>query len=89
VLEPVDLLVDGRVHAIVAMAHADGKNAAEEIEILVAIGVIHELVFGARDHQRLLVVMEDRRKKELLAREDNFVFSHRQLALLSQAAEWP
>ena len=51
--------VDLGVDLVVAVADADGHDAAEEIQILVAVGVPDILVLGARDDQRLLVEMED------------------------------
>jgi hypothetical protein len=59
VLEAVHLLVHARVHALVAVADADGDDAAEEIQVAVAVGVPHVLVLGAIDDERLRVVVED------------------------------
>ena len=39
-------------------------------------GVVDELVFGARDYERLAVVMEDCRKQVFLAGEQDFVGIH-------------
>ena len=54
VLQLVDLLVNLSIHRLVAMADADGDDAAEEIQILIAVGVPDELILGVRDDQRLL-----------------------------------
>jgi hypothetical protein len=45
------------------MPHTDGDDAAEEIQVLVIVGVIDELVFGALHHQRRIEVVEYRRKQ--------------------------
>jgi len=47
VLRPVDLLVNPGIHFFIAVADADGENAVEKIQILVAVGVVNKLVFGA------------------------------------------
>ncbi len=46
VLQLVDLRVNLGVHLVVAMADADGDDAAEEIQILVAVGIPDVLIFG-------------------------------------------
>jgi hypothetical protein len=58
------------------MAHAYGDDAAEEIEVLVAVGIPHVLILGARDYERFFVEVEDAREEEFLVRENDFVFSH-------------
>ena len=63
-------------HLIVAMAHADGENAAEEVQILVAVRVPDELIFGMIQNQRLLEVMEDGREQKILIGENDFFFGH-------------
>ena len=65
------------VNLIVAVADADGDDAAEEIEILVAVGVPDVLIFRARHDQRLLEIMKDRREKEFFIGKNDFVFCHR------------
>ena len=52
------LLGDFLIHCFVAMAHADGDDAAEEIQVLIAVGVPNELIFGAFDDQGFLEIME-------------------------------
>src|ERR1039457_5850121 len=69
VLQGVHLGVDGAIHTVVAVAHTDGEDATEEIQIRASGGVVDELVFGARDYERLAVVMEDCRKQVFLAGE--------------------
>ena len=66
---------------VVAVADADGDDAAEEIEVLVAIGVPDVLIFGMRDDQRFLEVMEDRREEEFFLREKDFLFRHELMPL--------
>ena len=46
--------MDFGIDPIVAMADADGEDATEEIEILVAIGIPDKLVFGAVSYTHLL-----------------------------------
>ena len=76
VLQRIHLRVELRVDAVVAVADADRHDAAEEIEILVAVGVPDVLVLGARDHQRLLVIVKDRGKQKLPIGQDDFVLGH-------------
>ena len=66
--------MDLGVHLVVAVADADGDDAAEEIEVLVAVGVPDVLILGARDDQRFLEVMEDGGEEEFLVGEDDFFF---------------
>src|SRR5687767_6837717 len=75
-LERIELLVDFRVDCLIAVADAHGDNAPEEIEVLVSIGIPNILVLGARNHQRLLIKVEDAREQEFLIRENNFGFCH-------------
>ena len=76
VLEFIELGMDFGIDFIVTMADADGEDATEEIEILVAIGIPDELVFGAFDDERVFEIVEDRREEEFFLREDDFLFSH-------------
>jgi len=69
---PMNLTVD----RLVAVPHADGENAAEEIQIRPAIGVLNELILGAGNHQRLAVVVKDRWKQEFPAGNSDLVLSH-------------
>jgi hypothetical protein len=76
VLQLIDLGVNAAVHEVVAVADADGDDAAEEIEVLVAIGIPNVLIFGMRDDQRFPEVIEDRREEEFFLREKDFLFRH-------------
>ena len=76
VLERVELLVDFGVHLLVAVADAHGDDAAEEVEILVAVGVPDVLVLGAVDDQRLFVIVEDGGEEEFLIGKNDLVFGH-------------
>jgi hypothetical protein len=49
VLKLLHLFDDFAVHRLITVPHADGDDAAEKIEILIAIGVPNELILGARD----------------------------------------
>ena len=75
-LQLIHLRVHRRVHPVVAVADADRQNAAEEIQVLVAVGVPDELILGAREHQRFAIVVEHRRKQAFLIRQNDFVFGH-------------
>ena len=68
-------LVDLGVHLLVAVADADGDDAAEEVEVLVAVGVPDILILGAGDDQGLLEEMEDGGEEEFLVGKDHFLFS--------------
>jgi len=50
VLQPVDLRAHLAGNLRIAVAHGDGKDAAEEIEILVAFHVPEVLHFAAVGH---------------------------------------
>ena len=76
VLQGINLLVDLGVDLVVAMAHAHGDDPAEEVQVLIAVGVPDILILGARDDQRLLIVMKDGGEEEFLISENDFVFSH-------------
>ena len=52
-LQLIHLRVNRRVHPVIAVADAHRQDAAEEIQILVAVRIPDELVLGPRDHQRL------------------------------------
>ena len=76
VLQSVDLLVNPGIHFLVAMSDANGENAAEKVQILVAVSVVNILVFGARNHQRFLVVVEDGGEQKFLVCEKDLFFCH-------------
>jgi hypothetical protein len=76
VLQRIQLLVNFCVDLVVAMAHAHRHDAAQEIQVLIAIRIPEVLILGARNHQRLLIEVEDRGKQKLLIGKNNFVFGH-------------
>src|SRR5205814_1482004 len=66
VLEGVVLPVDRGVHLLVAVAERDGEDPAEEVEVLLAGGVVEVAALAARERERLLVVVDGRGEQELL-----------------------
>src|ERR1035441_6983903 len=50
VLQGVHLAVDLGVDLLIAVAHADGDDAAQKIQVLIAVRVPDVLIFGARYH---------------------------------------
>ncbi len=74
VAELDELILNLAGHGLVAVADADGDDAAEEIEVLIAVGVPDMLVLGVGDDEGLLVVMEDGGEKEFFVGEDYFFF---------------
>src|SRR6266852_2150187 len=68
--------MDLAIHFVVAMADADGDNAAEEIEILIPVCIPDVLVLAARNHQRVFVVMKNGRIKVVSMSEQNLFFGH-------------
>ena len=72
----VDLRVYFLVYGFIAVAHAHRNDAAEEVEILVAVRIPDVLIFRVRDDQRFFEVMEDRREKKLPLGEKDFLFRH-------------
>jgi hypothetical protein len=59
------------------MTDADGDDAAEKVQVLIAVHVPNVLVSSVRDDQRLLEVMKDARKKVLALSEKDLLFRHR------------
>ena len=49
----------------IAMADADGQDAAEEIQEFLAVGVIDILILGMIDDQRLVIVSRDAAKIDI------------------------
>ncbi len=89
VLHGLQLLHDLPGYGRVGMADADGHDAAEEIQILVAVGIPDELVPGARQHQGSLVVVKHRGEDVLLLREYDFIFGHTvRTSFLQVSAPW-
>ncbi len=76
VLQAIDLRVQLPVHVLIAVADADGDDAAEEIQILIAVGVPDVLILGPRNNERFLVVVEDGRKEVVAVRENDLFFGH-------------
>jgi len=76
VFELVDLGVNLFIDLVVAVADTDGYDAAEEIEILIAVDVPDVLVFGVGNDEGFLEVMEDRGKEEFFLREEDLLFGH-------------
>ena len=58
------------------MADADGHDAAQEIEKLLALDVPNILALGMVDHHRVLEVGGDAVEKVFLLFANDFVFSH-------------
>ena len=58
-LDLVSLRVDRLGHLVVAMTDADRENAAEEIQILFAVGIEHRVILGVVDDQGFVVVSRD------------------------------
>ena len=48
VLQRIELLMHLGIHLIVAVADADGDDSAEEIQVLVAVGIPDILIFRVR-----------------------------------------
>ena len=77
VLHLMGLLVNGAGDFVVAVADADRENAAEEIQILLALNVIDVLILRMFDHQRLVIVRRHAREQILLLLLENFFFVHK------------
>ncbi len=75
-LNLVSLLVDRLGDSIVAVADADGENAAEEVEKLPPVGVINVLILRVVDHQRLVVISGHAREEIFFLLFEDFVFVH-------------
>ena len=65
VLHFVGLLVDRLGYFVVAMADADREDAAEKVQILLAVGVVDVLILGMIDDQRLVVISRDAARKDI------------------------
>jgi hypothetical protein len=59
VLQRARLALDGAHHPRVAVAEGDGDDAAEEVEVLLAVGVEEPLALAPHEGQRLLVIGRD------------------------------
>ncbi len=73
VLHPVDLRVDLAGDFGIAVAHRDGQDAAEEIEIFAAFQVPEVLHLGMVGDKRALVIVGHRRPEKLFVLRDDFV----------------
>ena len=73
----IDLLMYRLIYFLVAVTDAHGEDAAEEIQVLVAVGVPNELVLCAGQHQRIFVVVEYCGEQILLVGKNDFVFGHK------------
>ena len=58
------------------MADAYGENAAKEIQEFFAVGIVDVMIFGMIDHQRLVIISGDTRKKIFFLFVDDFLFVH-------------
>jgi hypothetical protein len=58
------------------MADADGHDTAEEIQVLIPIGVPNVLILGARNDERLFIIVENGRKEVVPIRENDLFFGH-------------
>ncbi len=76
VAQPVHLLVDRAVDTVVGMADANGDNAAEEVQVLIPVGVPDVLVLGAYEDQRPAEVVKHGREQMVLVRKQYLVFGH-------------
>src|ERR687898_2062310 len=68
------LFIDGFGHLFVTMTDPDGENTAEEIQEFFAVGIIDVVIFGMIDHQRLVIIGGDTRKKILFLFVEDFLF---------------
>ena len=76
VLQAIHLRVQLAIHLVIAVAHAHRDDAAEKIQVLIAVGVPNVLVLGVRDYQRFFVVMEHAREKVLALSQQDLFFGH-------------
>jgi hypothetical protein len=75
-LQLVHLGVDFAIHFLIAVADAYRHNAAEKIEVLIAVDIPNVLILGARYNERLFVVVEDRWEKVVAVRKQDLFFGH-------------
>ena len=66
VREPRDLRDHRRVDLLVGVADGDGQDPAEEVEVLVAVGVLDPHALALGQDEGLRVVLDRRGKQELL-----------------------
>ena len=75
-LDAVNLLLDLSRHFRVRVAHADGDDTAQEVEILLPIQVPNVLPLGMINHQRVFEVGCSAVEDVFLFFANDFVFSH-------------
>ncbi len=68
VLQAIHLGMHLAIYVVIAVADANGDDAPEEIQILIPVRIPHILIFGVRNHQWFLVVVEDGREKIVAVR---------------------
>ena len=61
-LQAIHLRVHRPVHIVIAMPHTHGDDAAEKIQVLIALRIPHILILRVRHHHRLLEIMKHRGK---------------------------
>ncbi len=76
VLQAVNLGLDFRGHFFIGVAHADGDNAAQKVEILLAVHVEEVLALAVVEHQRVFVIGGDAVEQIVFVLANNFVFGH-------------
>ena len=72
-MQTVHLLVYGGIDTVVQMTNADSDDAAEKVEVLLAIRVPNVLILGSLDDEGAVKEVEHRREQVLLPGEDQFV----------------
>jgi hypothetical protein len=75
-MQAVDLLVNLGADEVVEVSYADRDNAAEEVEILSAVGIPNVLILGPLNDQGFFVVVKDGGEQELLTGQKDFVTCH-------------
>src|SRR5918995_2357531 len=75
-LQLVYLRVDGLGDFFIAMADADGQNAAEKIQVLFTLNIVDVIALSVIEDQRLVVVGRDTGKEILSVFIYNFLFVH-------------
>ena len=76
VLELGCLLLDRMCDLIVAVPHADGEDAAKEIQVFPPLHVIDQATLGVVDDQRFLVVIGDTSEEVAPVFFDDLFFFH-------------
>src|SRR6266542_2068869 len=75
-LHLVGLLIDRLRYFLVAMPDAHREDAAEEIQELLAVGIVNILIFGMIDDQRFVVIGCHAREQIFFLLLEDFVFVH-------------